>query len=180
MNEKSAARPILVGIDGSRFGIEALRWALAEAARRDCGVRALMVVHVGPIAAAGRPTPLGLAGILAEPIGQEHLRQLENTIRAVLGERDNPRLTAQIGRGSAPETLCAESAQAQLLVLGSHGRGAVLEAALGSVARYCAHHATCPVVVIPAVLAEPVPALARQREQPRQTEAFSYGFGPLL
>jgi nucleotide-binding universal stress UspA family protein len=147
-----AARPIVVGIDGSRFGVQALRWALAEADRRDCGVLALMV-------------------------GQEDLYGLEDTIHLVLGEHDNPRLAAQAVSGSAAERLCAASADAQLLVVGSHGRGLLAEAVVGSVARYCVHHASCPVVVIPAELAETTRAASASVARP---EARSYAFGPLL
>jgi Universal stress protein family len=41
-----------------------------------------------------------------------------------------------------------------LLVVGSRGHGQVFEAVLGSVSQYCVRHAACPVVVIPARLAE--------------------------
>jgi nucleotide-binding universal stress UspA family protein len=177
MNEKKVNQPIVVGLDGSRFGPEALRWALAEAARRDCDVRALMVAHTSPVAAAGRPSTMGMATTLAAQPGQEHLRRLEETVRAVLGERDDPRLTAEVVRGSAPETLCDASRDAQLLVVGSHGHGAVFEAVLGSVARYCVHHASCPVVVIPANLAQAVTEDAPEAEP---YAPLSYGLGPLL
>jgi nucleotide-binding universal stress UspA family protein len=168
-------KPIVVGVDGGRFGHEALRWALAEGRRRDCAVRALMVAHTAPVAAAGRPTTLSLVTPLAGQPGQEHLRRLEDTVRAVLGEVDDPRLTAEVVRGSAPETLCAASKNAQLLVIGSHGHSGVVETVLGSVARYCVHHASCPVVVIPAGLAEP-----EEREPVTGYEPLSYGPGPLL
>ena len=171
--------PIVVGVDGSRFGQEALRWALTEAGRRDCGVQALMVAHTAPIAAAGRPTTMGMATTLSAQPGQEYLRRLEDTVRAVLGERDDARLTAEVVRGSAPETLCAASERAPLLVVGSHGHGAVFEAVLGSVAQYCVRHASCPVVVIPAGLAAPVTAAAAPEES-TSPRPLSYGPGPLL
>jgi nucleotide-binding universal stress UspA family protein len=37
---------------------------------------------------------------------------------------------------------------ADLLVVGSHGRGALTEMLLGSVGHGCVHHAPCPVVVV--------------------------------
>jgi nucleotide-binding universal stress UspA family protein len=39
--------------------------------------------------------------------------------------------------------------RADLLVLGNKGRGGVTGAMLGSVAQRCAHHARCPVVLVP-------------------------------
>ncbi|MCU1368439.1 MAG: uncharacterized protein JWN39_4078, partial [Ilumatobacteraceae bacterium] len=39
-------------------------------------------------------------------------------------------------------------AGADLLVVGSHGSGVLKELILGSVSNYCAHHSTCPVVLV--------------------------------
>jgi nucleotide-binding universal stress UspA family protein len=44
--------------------------------------------------------------------------------------------------------LTAAAENAQLLVIGSHGRGELPGMHLGSVASYCVHHAPCPVVVV--------------------------------
>jgi nucleotide-binding universal stress UspA family protein len=175
MTQGIDARPIVVGVDGSRFGRTALRWALAEADRRDCAVRALMVAHVAPVVAAGRPTTVGMGAALGGPPGQDHLRRLEETVRAVLGERDDPRLSAELLAGGPPEMLCAATEDAQLLVLGSHGHGQLFEAVSGSVAQYCVRHASCPVVVIPGSLAEPVESVSHAAPP-----ALSYGIGPLL
>ncbi|HEX5116902.1 MAG TPA: universal stress protein [Pseudonocardiaceae bacterium] len=169
-----SAPPIVVGVDGSRFGQEALRWALAEAGRRDCSVRAVLVAHTAPVAAAGRPSMMGMAATVSAEQGQEHLIRLQDTVLAVLGEQDDPRLSAGVLSGGVPETLCDLSRDAQLLVVGSHGHGALFEAVLGSVARYCVRHASCPVVVIPARLA---PTAESDADGP---EPDSYGFGPLL
>lgn len=174
----NTSKPIVVGVDGSRFGREALRWALSEGKRRDCAVRALMVADIAPVAVAGRPTTLGMATTLAAQPGQEHLRRLEETVKAVLGETDDPRLTAEVVRGGAAETLCVASREAQLLVVGSRGHGTLVEAVVGSVARYCVHHASCPVVVIPAGLADPDEK--PEREPLTGYEPMSYGPGPLL
>lgn len=154
MDTTMSGRPIVVGLDGSRFSRAALRWALAEAALRDCTVRGLMVAHAAPIIAAGRPTTVGLGTLLSGEPDPKYLSLLENTVRSVVGEHDDPRLTTDLVEGSPPEALCAATEHAQLLVVGSRGHGQMFEAVLGSVSQYCVQHAACPVVVIPARLAE--------------------------
>jgi len=46
--------------------------------------------------------------------------------------------------------LVTESANADLVVVGSHGRSGLTAALLGSVSRHVVDHATCPVVVVKA------------------------------
>jgi nucleotide-binding universal stress UspA family protein len=50
--------------------------------------------------------------------------------------------------GQAADVLMEASEGADLLVVDSRGHNALTEALLGSVSRYCVHHAQCPVVVM--------------------------------
>ncbi|KAJ4780958.1 Adenine nucleotide alpha hydrolases-like superfamily protein [Rhynchospora pubera] len=52
--------------------------------------------------------------------------------------------------GEPKEVICqvAEQQNIELLVMGSHARGAVERFFLGSVSNYCVHHAKCPVLVV--------------------------------
>ena len=181
MNAETSIKPIVVGVDGSRYSREALRWAWDEAERRGCSVRALMVWHTEAVIAAGRPTIVGLGTQLPGDPGPEYLQLLDDTVREVLGERGDPGVDAELVRGGPPEVLVRASADAQLLVVGSHGHRRWVEAVLGSVAQYCTRHAACPVVVIPARL---VDQLAEKQRSGLTSELahlpWGDGLGPLL
>jgi len=176
---KDNNKPIVVGVDGSRFSVEALRWALAEGQRRDCPVRAVLVAHREQFVAAGRPATVGVGTMLATDPGPEYLRLLDKSVRAVLDERDDPRLDAEVLPGGAADVLVAASADAQLLVLGSHGHGRLFEAVLGTVAQHCVQYAACPVVVIPARLAVAEQS-AVDESGPAVAPPLAYGPGPIL
>jgi nucleotide-binding universal stress UspA family protein len=51
--------------------------------------------------------------------------------------------------GGACSTLVEHAKRADLLVVGSHGSGALAELFLGSVSLHCVRHAGVPVVVVP-------------------------------
>jgi len=50
--------------------------------------------------------------------------------------------------GPAAQVLLRAAAGADLLVLGSRGRGGFAGLLLGSVSQQCAHHAPCPLVIV--------------------------------
>jgi nucleotide-binding universal stress UspA family protein len=50
--------------------------------------------------------------------------------------------------GHSAPVLISESEHADLLVVGSHGHGALTGMLLGSVSVHCVSHAACPVVVV--------------------------------
>jgi len=145
---------IVVGIDGSQDSERALRWAMREAAGRGGTVQAVMVYDW-----AGTEAAL-LAGL--GPDGER--QRAEDILAEVIerGQRDFPGVTvaSEALRGNPGVRLAETAADADLLVVGSHGKGRLHHAVLGSVSDECVRSARCPVVVIPL----PHPATARGAE----------------
>ena len=54
-----------------------------------------------------------------------------------------------VAQGQPAAVLVAQAATAGVLVVGSRGRGGFRELLLGSVSQACAHHAPCPVIIVP-------------------------------
>jgi nucleotide-binding universal stress UspA family protein len=73
-------------------------------------------------------------------------------------------LTVTTGTRDIPELIAkaAREAEADLIVVGTHGRGGFKAAVLGSVARGLLHDASCPVLAIPP--AREIVAAERERE----------------
>ena len=145
---------ILVGVDGSAASHEALRWAAQEAELR--GAR-LVALHAWAYVAAA---PLGDPGMIPMPAvdlpGQLEAERaaasadLDEAIAEVLGAESTIELEKRLVEGDAGEVLVSESAAADLVVVGSHGRSGFRAALLGSVSRHVIDHATRPVVVLKA------------------------------
>ena len=73
---------------------------------------------------------------------------LDDAVGTVLDAETGIEVERKLGEGDAGEALVAESADAGLVVVGSHGRTGFRAALLGSVSRHVVDHAKCPVVVV--------------------------------
>jgi len=143
-------RVIVVGVDSSDGAKAALRFALEEAKLRDASLRA---VHAWQFASIGAPAIE--AG--TQPLfGIEHAeaqRSVEASLEAALQEAiPDPGpvdVERRIVEGTAAGALVDESRGADLLVVGSRGLGGFRGLMLGSVGQQVAHHAACPVVIVP-------------------------------
>ncbi|HYS39857.1 MAG TPA: universal stress protein [Pseudonocardiaceae bacterium] len=156
------AGPIVVGVDGSRFSRAALRWAIVEGRRTQNIVVALMSWRADPVTGVGRPVVAGLPSHPRQAPEPRFQQFLDDTVREVVADVGGPVPIARVVPGSAMENLVDASREAWLLVLGSHGHGRLFDALVGSVAEYCVRNAVCPVVIIPALLAEPVAHVIRE------------------
>ena len=139
------SRRIVVGVDGSAPSIRALQWAARQA---DWSGATLEVLTAWTF--PEHPAPLGLEIHVPWPdeLIAEARVKLDEVIGDALPNIDPRRVIARVIRGSAVRVLLDAARDAELLVVGSCGRGAMAELLLGSVSENCVRHADCPVVVV--------------------------------
>jgi nucleotide-binding universal stress UspA family protein len=136
---------VLVGVDGSEGATQALRWAAAEAGRRQAPLHVvhawvwpLYRVNLGP--AQGAPPGAGLQA--------QAERTLEEAAERAQKVWPGLEVSTELLTGDAAARLVAASHDAQLLVVGHRGLGGFADLMLGSVGVAAAVHAACPVAVV--------------------------------
>lgn len=138
------ARPVVVGVNGDDCSIRALRWAVDHAAVEDVPVHATFVWNTGRGLDPARPDAGLHHAERAESAERFLQRQLDAAGIADADVQVEPRVIE--GRPSA--ALLEASRSASMLVLGARSQGAA-GVLLGSVSDQVAHHAACPVVIVP-------------------------------
>ncbi|MEU4659140.1 universal stress protein [Streptomyces sp. NPDC023723] len=131
---------IVVGVDGSPAGIAAAHWAAREAERRGAG---LTVVHAWYRHA--RPAPYVPMDSNEHDWAEQLLREAVRSVRAA---HPGLRITARLVCDATVATLLAASADADLLVLGSLGLGALGGFVTGSVSQRVVGRSARPVVLV--------------------------------
>ncbi|GAA1816067.1 universal stress protein [Luedemannella flava] len=144
----SSTYRIVAGVDGSEGGRRALRWAVEQAARLGGTVQAVSAWTWGPTEAAL------LSGPSRDAMRAEAEAALADAVRALKTHEAVP-LALEAVEGRPARVLTKAAADADLLVVGSHGHNRLFRAVLGSVSEECVRAATCPVVVVPIPREEP-------------------------
>lgn len=138
--------PVVVGVDGSEHSRRALRWALDEAALRR--VRVLAVHGWSPSAIETGTFPSSAVPVDAFEEGARTLVDAE--LGRARKESPDQEVEGRSVYAGGARALIDASRGASLVVVGARGRGGFAGLLLGLVSQQVAHHAECPVVVIPA------------------------------
>ncbi|GAA4677723.1 hypothetical protein GCM10023215_08140 [Pseudonocardia yuanmonensis] len=143
---------VVVGDDGSPGAAAALRFALHEAARRGAVlevVSAFTVPAPWPVVygVPQVPTPRGLAAEIERELRVRAAVAAEE-LRAGPVCEVVPEIAVRAVPGDPGQVLSGASLGADLVVVGSRGRGAGASLLLGSVGLHCVLHASCTVTVV--------------------------------
>jgi nucleotide-binding universal stress UspA family protein len=136
---------VVAGVDGSESSLRALAWAVETARARDARVAAVSTwtpPNVGELFVVAGPSDRAAF----EAAAAEILAAAVDTVDA--GGLEAP-IEQLVVAGAAGSVIVAQSEDADLVVVGSRGRGGFTGLLLGSVSDHVAHHAVCPVVVVP-------------------------------
>jgi nucleotide-binding universal stress UspA family protein len=134
--------PIAVGVDDTDASDHVLHTAFEAAAERDAPL-AVVRTYLPPI-------PLWLGDVppttvsTPEADAAEHTR-VEDLLAPWRQKFPQVPVEVMVSHDSAAAVLVGVSASAQLVIVGSRGRGAIASALLGSTGMQLLHHADCPV-----------------------------------
>jgi nucleotide-binding universal stress UspA family protein len=138
---------VVVGTDGSDQSFHAVEWAAREAVLRGAALRIVSVPALPP-RMSWRNVPQGTPDTVADTI----VRSYEHALAAAAGRAAEvePGLAVDTAllRGRPALALAEAAAGASMLAVGSRGGGGFAALLLGSVSRYVATRADCPVVVV--------------------------------
>jgi nucleotide-binding universal stress UspA family protein len=132
---------VVVGVDGSAVSAEAIGFAFDQAALWRSGLRAVLAF------------PAGYAGVALDSswlarLHEEARSQLSESLAGWREKYPDVPVTELVSGEHPLRALRLAAEDAGLLVMGSHGRGAAMRFALGSVSSSLLRVATCPVAIV--------------------------------
>lgn len=131
---------VVVGVDGSETSADAIEFAFAFASRHG---RELLAIHAW--------SDIGWAELPEQDF--DHIRVdlaklLEDQLAPHRARNPEVHVAQEVAFDAPARALLQAADGAALIAVGSHGRGAVKRAILGSVSHAVLHHAPCPVAVV--------------------------------
>ncbi|HEY4421553.1 MAG TPA: universal stress protein [Pseudonocardia sp.] len=140
--QQNASLPVAVGVDGSPNSESALAFAYEEAATRGVPLVAVHILWDLPVELdVVRLAEANIAELDVEEVLAERLAGWSEKYPDVRAQR-------LVAHDHPARALVEESGRAQLLVVGSRGRGGISGLVLGSVSHAVLHRAHCPVAVV--------------------------------
>ena len=138
---------IIVGVDGSGHSQRALVRAIKEAAAHQAPLT-VITVHQAIMGFGGGPVFYPEDLTETERVREAAQAETDKAL-AEAGEPRPESVTVKAIHGFPPEVLIEASRDADMIVLGSRGVGGFGHLMMGSVTSQVAHHASCPILIVP-------------------------------
>ena len=142
-----ASKPIVAGTDGSEESLRAVDWAAREAALRGAPLRIVSAAALLPRMASRVDASEEYADV-TDVLLQDRDRALAAAAERAAKTAPGLLIDTDQLSGAPAQAVTDSGSGALMLVVGSRGRGAFTALVLGSISRYVASHASCPVVVL--------------------------------
>ncbi len=143
--DERPGRDILVGVDASPKGADALAFAYEEASLREVGITAL---HAYRFPASGEPGDMLPLVYDDKTLRAEEDEAIAEALAGFADRYPDVRVNREVVRDRPAHALVRASESASLVVVGSRGRGGFTGLLLGSVSQALLRHAACPVAVV--------------------------------
>src|SRR5271168_4690127 len=147
MSAHGTGQGIIVGADGSPTSDAAVRWAAEDAALRHLTLTVVHVINPAVTQWPHGPLPDGVA-VWQENEGRRILIDALKIARDAATGNPAVSVDSEMYSSATIPTFFDLSKDAELIVVGNHGRGALARGVLGSVTSSLVRHAHCPVAVI--------------------------------
>jgi nucleotide-binding universal stress UspA family protein len=167
------SKPVVVGVDGSEESMLAAEWAAMEARRHGLPLRIVAAPAMTPQMRAYQASP----ETVADAMRGVSARALGTAVRRAKEVAPGLEITTDLLSGPPALAVTGSGSDAAMLVVGARGAGGFTAMVLGSVSRYAAARATCPVVVVrQANMAVHHEVAVGIREPQDTTEALTFAF----
>ncbi|MBW4718417.1 universal stress protein [Saccharothrix obliqua] len=134
--------PVVVGVDGSPTSEQAVAFAFEAASMRDAPLVALLAGNDFPLVFGG-PVPVDW-----DQVEEQERLELAERLAGWQEKYPDVRVERKVVRDRPARALLELAATAQLLVVGSRGRGGFKGMLLGSTSQTLVYHAPCPLAVV--------------------------------
>lgn len=131
---------VVVAVDGSEDALVAARWAAQTAASQEVPLLVVSILEIPALL----PTQTYL-----DRLREDRQHAADAAVRVAAGVAPEVSAIGKVLEGRPSHLLVEMSQTAELVVVGSRGRGGVAGLLLGSVSTHVASHAVCPVAVVP-------------------------------
>jgi nucleotide-binding universal stress UspA family protein len=138
-------RTVLVGVDGSKASAKAINFAFEQAEALHADV---VAVHAWTSPFLTYADGASMLQFDEQKIQDEARLLVAESVAGAAAEHPDVKWSTELAMGSAAQALVRRAESADLVVVGSRGRGGFTGLLLGSVSQSVLHHAHCPIAVV--------------------------------